>query len=62
VIRALIVAVLFVPFQVALGTRTAPAVYLSAIAFLIMIPFGWAFDRMLYRIRLRRWERRRAGH
>jgi hypothetical protein len=60
--RAAIVAVLFFPYLVYIAMVSAGAALItSVIAFILMIPFGWAFDRLLYRIRLRRWERRQAG-
>jgi hypothetical protein len=56
------VAVLFFPYLVYIAKVSAGAALItSVIAFILMIPFGWAFDRLLYRIRLRRWERRQAG-
>lgn len=60
VIRAVIVVALFYPFLIYVGgEEPGPAGAVTAIAFVIMIPFGMLLERMRYRIQMRRFTRER---
>jgi len=55
-IRSGIVAVLFYPYLVFIaGQSSATALLVAAIAFAVMIPLGMAFDRVRYRMQMKRW-------
>jgi hypothetical protein len=61
-LRAGIIAVLFVPYLIyATGSDPAAAILISLVALALMIPLGLLLDRFRYRRQLRRWEERRAA-
>jgi predicted neutral ceramidase superfamily lipid hydrolase len=61
-LRALIVAVVFYPLLVYVaGETSSGAALISAIAFLLMVPFGLVLDRMRYRVQMRRFAREHPG-
>lgn len=61
-IRSVIVAIIFYPVLVYVaGESPGAAAAVSAIAFLLMLPFGLLLDRGRYRMQMRRYERARAG-
>lgn len=61
-IRAAIVAALFYPYLVYIAKEdTAPALIVSGIAFVMMLPLGMVMDRFRYKRQMARWEQRRGG-
>lgn len=61
-IRAAIVAALFYPYLVYIAKEdTAPALIVSAIAFVMMLPLGILMDRFRYRRQMARWQEKRGG-
>lgn len=62
VLRAVFAAVVFYAYVVIVTDLDAgQSLTVALLAFLLMIPVGWAMDRVVYRLRLRRWQRR-AGN
>lgn len=60
-LRSLIVALVFYPLLVyVVGETSSGAALVSAVAFLLMVPFGLLLDRMRYRIQMRRFTREQA--
>jgi hypothetical protein len=61
-LRAGVVAALFYPYMIFIGgVSAAAALYVAVFAFLILIPLGFLMDMAFYKIRMRRYERRKAG-
>ncbi len=59
-IRSVIVAVLFYPYLIFIaGQPSQTALLVAAIAFVVMIPLGMAFDRVRYRMQMKRWRQKR---
>jgi hypothetical protein len=61
VIRAAIAAVVFYVYLLVVGSNGNAALLLTVIAFVIMIPLGLLMARLVYRIQLKRWQKRQAG-
>jgi len=61
VVRAAIAAVVFYVYLVVVGSDTNAALLITLIAFVIMIPLGLVMARLIYRIQLKRWQKRQAG-
>jgi len=58
-IRAMIVAGLFYPYLVYIaGEPPATAALLMVVAFAIMLPLGFAIDKVRYRLQMRNYEKR----
>ena len=61
-IRAAIVAALFYPYLIYIAKEdTAPALIVSAIAFVMMLPLGIVMDRFRYKRQMARWQEKRGG-
>lgn len=61
VIRAAIVAAIFYPYLVfVVGESPAVALFVTLLAFGLMVPLGMLLDRFRYRRQLRRWQQRRT--
>lgn len=43
------------------GTKLADVSLVAAILFVMMVVFGWLFDKWFYQLRLRRWHAKRAA-
>lgn len=54
-IRTVIATVLFGVILAAMGQPGGAVLISAAIMFVILLGFGWFFDNMLHRYRLRRW-------
>lgn len=55
VIRAAIVCVLFLPYLIYLADEPFDrALFITGVAFVIMVPLGMAIDRMRYRLQMRK--------
>lgn len=62
VVRSVLASAVFLLFLSLTGGGSAGAnLVLVAVMFVFLLGFGWLFDRWFYRVRLRRWERKRAG-
>ena len=61
VIRAAFAAVVFYIYLLVVGSKGTAAVLITVIAFVIMIPLGMLMARLVYRIQLKRWQKRQAG-
>jgi hypothetical protein len=61
VIRAAIAAVVFYVYLLVVGSNGNAALVITLIAFVIMIPLGLLMARLIYRIQLKRWQKRQAG-
>ncbi len=61
VIRAAIAAVVFYIYLLVVGSKGAAALVITVVAFVIMIPLGMLMARLVYRIQLKRWQKRQAG-
>lgn len=60
-IRSGIVAALFYPYLVFIaGQSSQTALLVTAAAFAVMIPLGMAFDRVRYRMQMKRWREKRG--
>jgi hypothetical protein len=61
VIRAAIAAAVFYAYLLVVGSDGGAAAVITLIAFVIMIPLGMLMARLIYRIQLKRWQKRQAG-
>jgi hypothetical protein len=43
------------------GGNAGSNIVTVAIMFVFLLVFGWVFDSWFYRLRLRRWEKKRSG-
>lgn len=55
VIRTVIATVLFGGIIAAMGSSGGDVIISAAIMFVILLGFGWFFDNMLHRYRMRKW-------
>lgn len=61
VIRAAIVAAIFLPYLLyVVGESVGGALFVSALAFGLMVPLGLLLDRFRYKRQLKRWNEKRA--
>jgi hypothetical protein len=61
-LRAGIIAAIFYPYIIFVGDLSATeALYTTALAFIILVPLGFLMDQAFYKIRLRRYEKRKSG-
>jgi hypothetical protein len=61
-LRAGIIAAIFYPYIIFVGDLSATeALYTTALAFIILLPLGFLMDQLFYKIRLRRYEKRKSG-
>lgn len=61
-IRAAIVAALFYPYLVYIAKEdTAPALIVTGLAFVLMLPLGIVMDRFRYKRQMARWQEKRGG-
>lgn len=61
VVRSIIASALFLVFVSATGSGGGNAIVLFAFMFVFLLGFGYLFDKWLFKRRLARWERKRAG-
>lgn len=61
IIRSVIATILFVAILSAMGNPPPDVAITGAIMFVILLGFGWMFDNMLHKWRLKRWMDKRAG-
>ncbi len=61
IIRSVVATILFVAILSAMGNPPPDVAITGAIMFVILLVFGWFFDNMLHRWRLKRWLAKRAG-
>jgi hypothetical protein len=55
VIRAAVVCVLFLPYLIYLADEPLDrALFITGVAFIVMVPLGMAIDRMRYRLQMRK--------
>jgi len=61
IIRSVIATILFVGLLSAMGNPPPSVAITGAIMFVILLGFGWFFDNLLHRWRVKRWMEKRAG-